>query len=197
MQIHQNTKTRESVYCGSKHHKPIACTRIEDVFERRKIISSKKLCFNCIGEGHHASNCKSQRSCMKCKGHHHTSLCMGATNQQSPTTTTESNNPTGQKFLIKPENEAIYPVVVVKVICITCRALLDTGVGSSYISLALDRKLKKPPIRTDYRQSMLHTTNNLIDTCNVEIANTEGDLNINTGVSKVDRAELISMPNPH
>ena len=44
---------------------------------------------------------------------------------------------------------------------------------------------------------MLHTTNNLIDTYHVEIANTEGDLNINTEVSKVDRAELISMPNPH
>ena len=44
---------------------------------------------------------------------------------------------------------------------------------------------------------MLHTTNNLIDIYDVEITNTNGDFTINTEVSKVDRAELISMPNPH
>ena len=44
---------------------------------------------------------------------------------------------------------------------------------------------------------MLHTTNNLIDIYDVEITNTKGDFTINTEVSKVDRAELISMPNPH
>ena len=31
----------------------------------------------------------------------------------------------------------------------------------------------------------------------MEITNTKGDFTINTEVSKVDRAELISMPNPH
>ena len=30
MQTHQNTKTRECVYCGSKDRKPIACTRIQE-----------------------------------------------------------------------------------------------------------------------------------------------------------------------
>ena len=43
---------------------------------------------------------------------------------------------------------------------------------------------------------MLHTTNTLIDIYG-EITNTKGDFTINTEVSKVDRAELISMPNPH
>ena len=62
----------------------IACNIIQDVNERRKIISSNGLCFNCIGE--------SQRSCMKCKGHYHTSLCMDETKQKSPTKRTGSNN---------------------------------------------------------------------------------------------------------
>ena len=78
MQNHENMKTRECAYCGSKDHKAIACNRIQDFNERRKI-SFKKLCFNCIGEGHRASNSKSQRRCMKCKGNH-TSLCMDETN---------------------------------------------------------------------------------------------------------------------
>ena len=44
---------------------------------------------------------------------------------------------------------------------------------------------------------MLHTTNTLIDICDVEITNTKGDFTINTEVSKVHRAELILIPNPH
>ena len=152
MQTHQNTKTRECVYCGRKDHKAIACNRIQDISKRKKIISSKGLCSNYIREGHCASNCKSQRSCMKCKGHHHTSLCMDETNQKSTATRTGSNNTaTGQKLLTTPESEAISPVVVVKVNGISWRALLDTDAGSSYTSSSLARELKKPPIRTDYK----------------------------------------------
>ena len=82
---------------------------------------------------------------------------------------------------------------------ITCRALLNTGAGSSYISSTLARELRRPPTQTDYKQieTMLHTTNTLTDIYDVEITNTKGDFTINTEVSKVDRAELISMPNPH
>ena len=75
---------------------------------------------------------------MKCKGHHHTSLCIDETNQQSPTTRTGSSNTvTGQKLLTTPESEVVYPVLVVKVNGITCKGLLDTGAGSSYISATL------------------------------------------------------------
>ena len=37
MQNHENMKTRECAYCGSKDHKAIACNRIQDFNERRKI----------------------------------------------------------------------------------------------------------------------------------------------------------------
>ena len=88
---------------------------------------------------------------------------------------------------------------MVKVNGITCRALRDTGAGISYISSTLARELKILPTRTDYKQveTMLHTTNTLTDIYDMEITNTKGDFTINTEVSKVDRAELISMPNPH
>ena len=105
---------------------------------------------------------------------------------------------TRQKLLTTLESEAIYPVVLVKVNGITCRTSLNTGVGSSYIPSTLARKLKKPLIWTDYKQieTRVHTTNTLIDIYDVEITNTKGDFTINTEISKVDRAELISMPNP-
>ena len=88
---------------------------------------------------------------------------------------------------------------MVKVNGIIFRALLDTGAGSSYTSSTLAREKKKPPIRTDYKQikTMLHPTNTLIDIYDVKIKNTKGGYTINTKLSKVDRAELISMPNPH
>ena len=59
--------------------------------------------------------------------------------------------------------------------------------------------MRKPPIRTDYKQieTMLHTTKSLTDIYDVEVTNAKGDFTINTEVSKVDRAELISMPNSH
>ena len=44
---------------------------------------------------------------------------------------------------------------------------------------------------------MLLTTNTLIVIYDVELTNTKGDFTINTEVSKVHRAELISIPNPH
>ena len=105
----------------------------------------------------------------------------------------------GKKLLTTPESEAIYPVVLVKVSGITCRALLDTGDGSSYISSTLAHELRKPPIRTHYKQieTMLHSTNTLTDIYDVEITNTKGDFTINTEVNKADRAELISMLNTH
>ena len=125
---------------------------------------------------------------------------MDETNQQSPATITGSNDTaTGQKLLTTPESEAIYPVVVVKANGITCRALLATGACSSYISSTLARELRRTPILTDYKQieTMLHATNTFIDIYDVEITRTKGDFTINTEVSKVDRAELILMPNPH
>ena len=88
---------------------------------------------------------------------------------------------------------------MVKVNGVTCRALLDIGAGSSYILSTLARELRRPSIRTDYKQmeTMLHTTNTFINIYDVEITNTKGDFTINTEVSKVDKAELISMANPH
>ena len=46
----------------------------------------------------------------------------------------------------------IYPVVVIVVDGIKCKALLNTSAGSSYESAALVRRLNKRPIRIEHRQ---------------------------------------------
>ena len=43
----------------------------------------------------------------------------------------------------------MYPVVVVEVDGFRCRALLDTGTGSSYVSTTLISKLNRKPDRKE------------------------------------------------
>ena len=47
------------------------------------------------------------------------------------------------------KRSVIYPVVIVEVEGIKCRALLDTGAGSSYASAALLDRLHKRAVRKE------------------------------------------------
>ena len=86
----------------------------------------------------------------------------------------------------------VYPVVVVKVNGITCRALLDTGAGSSYISSRLVDILKIKPVTREYRQidMMMASTNKRIDIYSVEVKSLRGEFKLGVSVSKVDREML-------
>ena len=66
--------SRGCVYCTSTEHRAVNCTKVTDVSQRKSILASKRLCFNCTGP-HRAALCKSQTSCHTCKGKHHTSIC--------------------------------------------------------------------------------------------------------------------------
>ena len=114
------------MYCNSEDHKSIECTKVKAKSERRDILHSKRLCFNCTRAGHRASDCTSKGTFKNCKAKHHTSICEKERNQEHR-----------ELLMLTVEQGVIYPVVVVKVNGITCRALLDTGSGSSYISTKL------------------------------------------------------------
>ena len=107
------------------------------VDDRKKVLSNKRLCFNCTGSKHRAEDCKSRSLCQICQRRHHTSICNSVSNQLMTATTMERQT-------------VIYPVVVVAVLGVKCRALLDTGAGSSYASAALLDRLK---IRPHQRES--------------------------------------------
>ena len=51
-------KTKGCIYCNKEDHKPLQCKSVTDTNERRKIPSEKKLCFNCTGGKHRASECQ-------------------------------------------------------------------------------------------------------------------------------------------
>ena len=58
-----------------------------------------------------------------------------------------------------------YPIVVVDVDGIRCRALLDTGAGSSYATAALISKLNRKPDRREYKtiEMKMTSTNQKIE----------------------------------
>ena len=75
-----------------------------------------------------AYECRSKLRCQNCDRKQHTSICHKQENKTNPLLVA-----TGI-----PSGNVTYPVVVVvEVEGIKCRALLDTGAGSSYASAAL------------------------------------------------------------
>ena len=68
---------------------------------------------------HRASECASKTSCQHCKRRHHSSICK------------QRDQSTGKakKLLTDGAAEGVFPVIVVKVNGVMCRALIDSGAG--------------------------------------------------------------------
>ena len=69
----KSSQARKCAYCDSEQHKASECTSVTSIPERKKILSSKKACFNCTRRGHQATKCRSQ-NCFNCGGRHHSSI---------------------------------------------------------------------------------------------------------------------------
>ena len=183
--MNDHVKQRRCVYCDNESHRSGECDKVVDIDERKGILSKKKRCFNCTGEKHRASDCKSKVLCHHCQRRHHTSIC----NKDKP----------GQKAYCQPNvKNVVYPVVVVKVEGVKCRAVLDTGSGNTYASTTLIDLIGKKPVRQEFKtiEMMLHTTTKKISVYEVEITDVEGKFKMCSEVNQVDRHKLMSLPNP-
>ena len=92
----------------------------------------------------------------------------------------------------------IYPVVIVEVQGVKCRALLDTGAGSSYASAALIDHLKIRPHQREVREieMMMGVVTKPVELFNIKISSLKRDFTVNTEVTKVHKRELLSLENP-
>ena len=177
-------KERKCVYCEDTQHKGINCTKVVKREERKKILAQKKLCFNCAGSQHRAAECKSKMACQRCKKRHHTSIC-----DQS------------EQLLVAGSNvnmQVTHPVVIVEVEGVKCRALLDTGAGSSYASAALLERISKRKCRKEIRKidMMLGVTTREVELSTIEIKGTDGKFSMSIEVTKVNKGELLFIDNP-
>ena len=68
-------RPRGCVYCGNSGHKATHCDTVTEPSERKHILSSKGLCFNCAVKTHRAAECSSKTACGHCNQSHHTSIC--------------------------------------------------------------------------------------------------------------------------
>ena len=118
----------------------------------------------------------------KSKSEHHTSNC----------------DQTKKLLIATGEGPVTYPVVVVEVNGILCRALLDTGVGSSYVSSTLVKELNITPKRKEVKtiEMMLHTTTKKVEVFEIQIQDVASNFDFTTEVRKVEKDILINIPNP-
>ena len=132
------------VYCDRETHRSWECDSVTSPTECRRILQSKRLCFNCTGTQHNASQCRSRTSCVHCKQKHHLSICDRSTTVARQTTTSG-----GVALTVTQEGEKVcHPIVLVKLNGVTCRALLDTGATASYASGYILDRLNLVPSRT-------------------------------------------------
>jgi len=132
-------KSKPCVYYEDLDHKSSDCIKVKEIAERREVLRKKKRCFNCTGGNHHAAECRVRTGCLNCGANHHSSICNKKSTEQ-------------QALLTTNEQGIVYPVVLVKVNGVKCRALLDTGASNSYISSKLIEILNQRPIAREYRR---------------------------------------------
>ena len=178
-------RVRGCVYCEKPDHKSVNCKTVASVDERKRVLSNKHLCFNCTGTRHKTVDCRCRVVCAVCQKKHHTSICDRLGEQLMTATSAE-------------KTAVIHPVVVVKVQGVRCRALLDTGAGSSYASEALLKLLKVRPYQREVRQieMMLGAVTKQVEIFQVQVSSTSGDFCLDTEVTKVDKSQLLSLENP-
>lgn len=152
------------------------------------MLSQKKLCFNCTGEKHHAIECKSKKGCMKCGLRHHTSICKS----------TAADDKLMTAATVKKSAAVVYPVVVVEVEGIKCRALLDTGARSSYASARLLDKIPKRACSKTTRKidMVLGVTTRQVEIYPINVKAVGRDFALNVDVTKVAKDKLLVLENP-
>ena len=87
----------------------------------------------------------------------------------------------------------------VKVNGIECRALIDTGAGSSYISAKLINLLKIKPIDVKVKQvdMLLGTSVSRLKTYKSCVDSVYGDFKMDVNLVKVNKGELLTLDNPN
>ena len=177
-------------YCESNQHKAVNCDKVKSNDERKKILSTKRLCYNCMGARHRASDCKSKNTCRTCNGKHHTSICDKDQNPSRESGMTAN--------LVGDNGAVVHPVVVVRIDGYKFRALLDSGASHSYISSTGIDLIKAKPHSTGLRQiaMLTGTTTRTMQTFNVLIESVSSDFQLEVNVTKVEKRELLILGNP-
>ena len=187
-----DNKQRGCVYCG-ENHKAVECNKITNLSDRRQILLNKRLCFNCVSGSHRASHCPSKSTCQRCRKRHHTSLC------EKIDPTSEHEQPHGVALTTNQNGEGLFPVLIIEVNGIKCRALIDSGAGSSYVSAKLIELLRMKPaeIQTKTIDMLLSSKQARLEVYDLEMKSVDHQFSLSVKATKVNKTELLSIENPY
>ena len=127
-----------------------------------------------------------QKNVFVCKRRHHTSICDRGNADSSMTATQIGDGP------------VVYPVVVVEVAGRKCRAILDSGAGSSYASAALLKRIGAKPHHSGLRkiEMMLGASSRVMEVYRVKLNSVRGNFEMEAEVAKVEKPHLMMIDNP-
>lgn len=122
---------------------------------------------------------------MFCKRRHHTSIRHRGNKDNSMTATQIGDGP------------VVYPVVVVEVAGIKCRALLDSGAGSSYASAALLERTGTKPHHSGLCkiEMMLGASYRVMEVYRIKLNSVKGNFEMEVEVTKVEKPHLMMLDN--
>ena len=188
-------KSRGCVYCDDSHHKGNECTKVSSTSERKQILAKRGLCFNCASGNHKASECASKASCQRCRKRHHTSIC----DSKETKSTEDSTEKRGHALTACEKREAVFPVVVIDVNGIRCRALVDSGAGSSYVSAKLIQLLGVKPSTIETRNIDMLMTSKVarFEVYDLEFKSVDQQFTLPVKATRVNKTELLSIENPN
>ena len=92
-----------------------------------------------------------------------------------------------------------YPVLVIEVEGVKCRALIDTGAGSPYASSKLLNKINKKPIRREIKriETLMHSVVKKTEIYQFEIQDINQEFKIGIEINKLEKEVLQELPNPN
>ena len=180
-QVRDKEPTYVCVYCEKPGHISRECELVSGTQESRLILSKKKLCVNCTGPNHRASDCRSNKTCTNCKGKHHTSIC----------------EKTSNVLLTANDKHVTYPLVIIDAEGIKCHALIDTGGGASYASSTLFDLINKRAIRKQYKRikTILSSVTKSIPVYSVEIRDSDYRFKFQTKINKLWKSVFLELSN--
>ena len=106
-------------------------------------------------------------------------------------------------LLITNSNDCAYPVVIINIEAIKCRALVDTGSGANYVSSTIinliNRKINKKQIKSVPKKivTLISSSMKNIPVYSVEIKDINNEFSFKTKINKLEEIILLEMPKPN
>lgn len=139
--------------CDEIGHKLYSCLKYNNlsIVERKNLLKSKRLCFNCLVNGHSLVDCQSASRCKSCKGKHHTSIHTDTSANNTANAISSQQNQVERKSTalstaVNVNKKILLATAIIYVYTVNgekipAKALVDQGSENTIVSSALAKKL--------------------------------------------------------